>query len=110
MGDQQNCVDCGASSPATETNYTLISARHGWRLTRAERPDGTRLVEWRCPVCWQLQKARKARGSGPQRVERVQAAPPPAHAAAGADGAQGSRDGSPAQALRARLIGRPWRT
>lgn len=47
------CVDCGKNPPPTETNYTLISARHGWRLTRAPDRDGQRVMEWRCPDCWQ---------------------------------------------------------
>ena len=29
------CVDCGEQSPQTETNYTLISSRYGWRLSLA---------------------------------------------------------------------------
>jgi hypothetical protein len=46
------CVDCGKAPPITETNYTLISARHGWRLTRGADRDGQRVMEWRCPNCW----------------------------------------------------------
>jgi hypothetical protein len=54
-GDQKNvrqCVDCGALSPETETNYTLISSRHGWRLTRSFDAEGRKIMEWRCPPCW----------------------------------------------------------
>jgi len=46
------CADCGERSPATETGYTLISARHGWRLSLKERPGGPREAVWRCPACW----------------------------------------------------------
>ncbi len=55
--DSRNrCVDCGAASPATETNYTLISQRHGWRLTRSVDRDGRKIAEWRCPQCWMRHK------------------------------------------------------
>jgi hypothetical protein len=47
------CVDCGTTSPTTETNYTLISARHGWRLTLGMDANGVRIPMWRCPTCWQ---------------------------------------------------------
>ena len=44
------CIDCGTTSPSTDTNYTLISARHGWRLTVV----ASRFVEagwgWVAPV------------------------------------------------------------
>jgi hypothetical protein len=62
MNERQTCVDCGARSPPTETNYTLISARFGWRLARSIRADGTLLIEWRCPTCWDKYKA--VRGAG----------------------------------------------
>jgi hypothetical protein len=53
MSDQgHKCVECGAISPPTETNYTLISPRHGWRLTRAVDANGNKTMEWRCPSCW----------------------------------------------------------
>jgi len=38
----QTCVDCNAQSPQTETNFTLISARYGWRLS-LETPIRTRV-------------------------------------------------------------------
>jgi hypothetical protein len=50
--DRQTCVGCGKKSPETETNYTLISAQFGWRLTRFHGPDGALVVQWRCPNCW----------------------------------------------------------
>ena len=54
------CCDCKARSPETDTNYTLISSRYGWRLSRHVATDGTFLVEWRCPRCWERYKQRKA--------------------------------------------------
>jgi hypothetical protein len=54
--DQQTCVDCHQLSPPTETNYTLISAKHGWRLHRERTPQGLMSFEWRCPKCWQRRK------------------------------------------------------
>ena len=50
------CVDCGKTPPATDTNYTLISSRHGWRLTRGADQNGQRVMEWRCPDCWQAHR------------------------------------------------------
>jgi hypothetical protein len=60
MSERQTCVDCHELSPETETNYTLISSRFGWRLTQRKDAKGTVFVEWRCPVCWRAYKA--ARG------------------------------------------------
>jgi hypothetical protein len=51
--EERTCTDCGARAPTTQTNYTLISASHGWRL--ASRPGGAGqkpVLEWRCPGCW----------------------------------------------------------
>jgi hypothetical protein len=50
---RHRCVDCGVLSPKTDTNYTLISARHGWRLIRRLNEAGANVLEWRCPGCWQ---------------------------------------------------------
>ena len=63
MQERQVCVGCGKKSPETETNYTLISAQFGWRLSRTRSPDGSTLIEWRCPTCWREYK--KARTSAP---------------------------------------------
>ncbi|HEY4013479.1 MAG TPA: hypothetical protein VGM06_09080 [Polyangiaceae bacterium] len=57
LDSRQVCVDCGRQSPPTESNFTLISARHGWRLTRFRDPSGRSTGQWRCPDCW-----RKHRG------------------------------------------------
>jgi hypothetical protein len=56
----QICVDCNAKSPQTETNYTLISSRYGWRLSLQSNPDGRRVSVWRCPICWE--RHRRPRG------------------------------------------------
>ena len=61
MRDRQTCIGCGKKSPETETNYTLISAQFGWRLTRYKDADGTIVIEWRCPTCWRDYK--KAKGA-----------------------------------------------
>ncbi len=53
----RSCVGCGASAPKTETAYTLISAMHGWRLTREVDAEGKRVAQWRCPSCWAKLKA-----------------------------------------------------
>jgi hypothetical protein len=63
MRDRQTCIGCGKKSPETETNYTLISAQFGWRLTRFRTPAGAIVIEWRCPACWREYK--KAKGDSP---------------------------------------------
>ena len=52
-GSVHVCVDCSEQSPQTETSYTLISSRYGWRLSLQAGPDGQRVAIWRCPACWQ---------------------------------------------------------
>ena len=71
MSERQTCADCRKLSPATETNYSLIGAQHGWRLTRRLDAHGERIMEWRCPECWRAYKATlgdKAPSSGRVRV------------------------------------------
>jgi len=58
--DDVQCVGCGRMSPQTETNYTLISAQHGWRLTKASDRNGQVLMEWRCPICWAVFRKKQA--------------------------------------------------
>jgi hypothetical protein len=55
----QTCADCGEQPPATETNYTLISARHGWRLSRGVDANGHKVMKWRCPDCWKKHRTSK---------------------------------------------------
>jgi hypothetical protein len=52
MEHRPTCKDCGAISPHTETNYTLISQQHRWRLVLYSDASGRRVAEWRCPTCW----------------------------------------------------------
>jgi hypothetical protein len=74
--DRQTCVGCGKKSPETETNYTLISAQFGWRLTRYTGPDGALVVQWRCPNCWRdFKRARP--GAGATGAGGVSPSPPP---------------------------------
>jgi hypothetical protein len=56
MADRQKCIDCQALSPETDTNYTLISAQYGWRVTRITTSEGDLVIEWRCPACWKIHK------------------------------------------------------
>jgi hypothetical protein len=51
------CVDCGQVAPETETAYTLIGQRHGWRLGFALDARGKRFPEWRCPDCFRRSKS-----------------------------------------------------
>jgi hypothetical protein len=56
---QTACADCAQQPPATETNYTLISARHGWRLSRGVDENGQKVMRWRCPDCWKKYRTSK---------------------------------------------------
>jgi hypothetical protein len=56
----RSCVECRAEAPETNTNFTLISPQHGWRLTRKALPDGRRSMEWRCPSCFARHRAKQA--------------------------------------------------
>jgi hypothetical protein len=56
---RQTCADCGQEPPATQTNYTLISARHGWRLARSVDENGRKVMKWRCPECWKKYRTSK---------------------------------------------------
>ncbi len=61
--DVARCVGCGIVPPPTDTNYTLISPQHGWRLLRTFDKAGRKVMQWRCPTCWAnyRQKAANAR-------------------------------------------------
>src|SRR5581483_3512091 len=64
-------------SPETETNYTLISAQFGWRLTRYQGPDGSLVVEWRCPSCWRdFKRARTGSNAGSPGAGGTPSPPP----------------------------------
>jgi hypothetical protein len=55
---KEKCHDCGIDSPATNTEYTLISSRYGWRVVQARDAKGEIVMEWRCPTCWKEFKLR----------------------------------------------------
>ena len=55
-GQANQCADCHKIAPPTQTNFTLISSQHGWRLS-FDRVDGRRVSVWRCPKCWENHKA-----------------------------------------------------
>jgi hypothetical protein len=75
MRDRQTCIGCGKRSPETETNYTLISAQFGWRLTRYRAPDGSIIIEWRCPTCWRDYKKSSRGEASPSSGSERSAAP-----------------------------------
>jgi hypothetical protein len=89
MRDRQTCVGCGKKSPETETNYTLISAQFGWRLTRYKDDAGNLIVEWRCPTCWREYKRAKApsipdvQATRPSQPPHRASQPPPPSTAPG---------------------------
>ena len=39
------CTDCALLAPAVATDFTLVSARHGWRLMRSVDPGGLTFVD-----------------------------------------------------------------
>ena len=53
----RQCVDCGGQAPKTTTAHTLISSKHGWRLSRARVAEGY-TFQWLCPKCWAVHKTR----------------------------------------------------
>ena len=59
------CMTCGATPPETESAYTLIGGKAGWRLTRTKRDDGTVLTQWRCADCWNAFKKTAAPAAAP---------------------------------------------
>jgi hypothetical protein len=56
----RKCVRCGAASPEEASSHTLISAKHGWRVTRRQLADGGYVLDWHCQHCWQQRKAKDA--------------------------------------------------
>jgi hypothetical protein len=77
MGLRQTCTDCRTLSPETESEFTLISSRFGWRLSRERLPGDQLRIAWRCPSCWQKYKASKPQpATGPMGA---QDAPPSGH-------------------------------
>lgn len=56
-GPTRTCVDCQKTAPEDAGDYTLISARFGWRLYRRKLDESNFKFEWRCPSCWAKFKA-----------------------------------------------------
>jgi hypothetical protein len=57
---RHRCVDCKSDSPPTNTDFTLISTRFGWRLHRErDAVTGRWNFEWRCPKCWEAFRGRQ---------------------------------------------------
>ena len=57
------CMTCGARPPETESAYTLIGGKAGWRLTRSKDENGNVVTQWRCADCWTAWK--KSTGGAP---------------------------------------------
>jgi hypothetical protein len=59
---RERCMDCKKDAPETESNFTLISQQHGWRLSRSKSSTGRNIHAWRCPECYGKFKARRTLG------------------------------------------------
>jgi hypothetical protein len=44
------CVRCGASNGEPAAN----GPQHTWRLARRHKRDGSFVLDWYCPECWEL--------------------------------------------------------
>ncbi len=65
MSVRKFCIDCGAAAPKTETNYTLVGSRHGWRVSIVTDATGRKSSVLRCPSCWaKFREQVSATGSG----------------------------------------------
>lgn len=74
MEDELRCMECGIRPPETESAYTLIGGKAGWRLTRSRAADGTIVTQWRCADCWAKFKKTAAPAAA---AAGGRAAPPP---------------------------------
>jgi hypothetical protein len=63
MNSRHQCVDCSLLAPAMPEGESLVTPQIGWRLSRKRTPEGTVVVEWRCPACWKLHR-QQARQTG----------------------------------------------
>ena len=52
QGGPVKCVGCGKAQPESESVYTLIGGKSGWRVTRQKEASGLITTQWRCPDCW----------------------------------------------------------
>ena len=66
----RECIDCRGQAPRVETDYTLISSRFGWRLSRRVDTNGNLFVEWRCPKCWARHKQEQTIATPPPSQRR----------------------------------------
>jgi hypothetical protein len=70
--DARICHDCRRPAPPVATDFTLVSARYGWRLSRGIRAPAASadevgrgasspevFIEWRCPACWTRNRPRR---------------------------------------------------
>lgn len=71
MSRERKCVSCGKLPPQTETAYTLIGNKFGWRVTRHRSPNGEMVVEWRCGDCWRKYKNEKGLGASSGQIQAV---------------------------------------
>jgi hypothetical protein len=62
---KQECCICRAESPMTQTNYTLISSRHQWRMELKTDENGRKEPHWYCPTCWS--RVKQVRQTGPSK-------------------------------------------
>jgi hypothetical protein len=65
MAQPQTCFGCGKTAPETDTSYTLISAAHGWRVSREKDEQGESIARWRCADCWKKFKESRSTDSSP---------------------------------------------
>ncbi|MGH7440861.1 MAG: hypothetical protein ACRENE_34725, partial [Polyangiaceae bacterium] len=87
--EREHCADCGKEAPQTETNYTLISAQFGWRLTRSKAPDGSILAQWRCASCWREFKKKQPGTLTLNGTENPRSTPPPRPSRSGSGSGSG---------------------
>lgn len=64
------CVSCDRLAPEATTEYTLISAKHGWRLDRRIAADGSFTLEWYCAECWRRRREATAVEPSPDSLPK----------------------------------------
>jgi hypothetical protein len=58
VAESAHCIDCYLAAPE-DRDASLIST-FGWRLMRSRARDGSMVLEWRCPQCWERYKATRS--------------------------------------------------
>jgi hypothetical protein len=56
---ERRCSDCASLSPPGVSEYTLISSRFGWRVTKATTSLGTPVLRWHCASCFAKRRSMK---------------------------------------------------